>query len=645
LSTMVSTHPTTCYNVPMFRPVKTRWPFIALITLLVLINPTWIFAQAGVRLRVSKPDTTQFPQISLSLSIANDSGRHISDLSAPNFTILEDGETIGIDTLNEVTVGTRQIFIINSSRGLRGRDAQGFTRFDYVREALIEWWARADAAAFGIDDLSLISLDGDLVIHSTLAAELSSALNAYEPGFEEEFASFDPLLQALQLSSDTLPRPGMPTLIFFITPLITESQDLPLANTITWAKENGITIYPILVGPIEILEFPEVDNFRLLADATGGEMILFQPEEGLTTLADRIVTLRMLYELSYTSKVNSTGSHNLQVRVTTDGVDVISDPSSFNMNISAPEVILLQMPDRIIRQTDNPDLSLDAISPTSTTLQFLVTFPDGYPRKIVASQLIIDNQVVEILTQPPFDTFEWDISEYQETDTHDIKIIVEDTLGLQGSATGIPVTIEVITPDGTFTSFRPELDTLLSIGAGLTLLMVFSVIVIIVTRRRGTKTPATSQDTRRRSTHSRSISLRRRSDQALVEATLIPITSKMPTISLIGMDLVLGRDASISAAHLDDPSVSALHARLIRLASGDYLLRDQGSVAGTWVNYQQVPERGRILRHGDVIHIGRVEYQFQLRNPPLESRINVESIHTTLPDHSKEDRGIEESTL
>ena len=176
------------------------------------------------------------------------------------------------------------------------------------------------------------------------------------------------------------------------------------------------------------------------------------------------------------------------------------------------------------------------------------------------------------------------------------------------------------------------------------LVMVFSVIGIIITRRRRTRTPATSQDTRRRSDQSRSVGSRRRSDKALIEATLIPINSKMPLISLIGMDLVLGRDASISAAHLDDPSVNALHARLIRLASGDYLLRDQGSVAGTWVNYQQVPERGKILRQGDVIHLGRVEYQFQLRNPPLESRIHVESMHLTVPNHSLEDRGTEEST-
>jgi hypothetical protein len=627
----------------MIRLDKSRWLWIALIGLLLLFRPAWIYAQANVRLRVSKPDITQFPQISFSLSITDESGRHISGLSPSNFSLIEDGQTLAISSLDEVSVGTRQIFIINSSRGLRGRDALGFTRFDYVREALTEWWARLDAATVGTDDLNLTTLDGDLVLHSSLAAELSAALSAYEPSFEAEFASFDPLLQSLQLSNDSLSMARMPTLIFFITPLITEAQDLPLANTITWATDNDITIYPILVGPPEILEFPEMDNFQLLADATGGELIFFDANEGLNALADRILTRRMLYDLSYTSKANSTGSHNLQVRVTSDNLDAISDPSSFSINISAPELIILQMPDRIVRETENPDLSLEAIQPTSASLQFLVAFPDGYPRDIVSSQLFIDNQLVEIRTQPPFDVFEWDISGYQETASHDIKIMVEDSLGLQGSATGMPVTVEVIIPETTLTSFRPDVEILLPVGGGLALLLIISAAAIIVVRRRGTKTP--SPDTRRKSTPSRSIGLRRKSDEALIEATLIPTTPDMPSISLIGMDLVLGRDASISAARLDDSSVNALHARVIRLASGDYLIRDQGSVAGTWVNYQQVPERGSILRHGDVIHLGRVKFKFQRRNPPPESRIHVESINPDSPESNLKNRGSQETPL
>jgi pSer/pThr/pTyr-binding forkhead associated (FHA) protein len=61
--------------------------------------------------------------------------------------------------------------------------------------------------------------------------------------------------------------------------------------------------------------------------------------------------------------------------------------------------------------------------------------------------------------------------------------------------------------------------------------------------------------------------------------------------------------------------VDRLHARLIRQADGSYLLRDQGSTAGTWVNYELVSDPGVHIRHGDIIHFGRVEFRFELAEP------------------------------
>jgi predicted component of type VI protein secretion system len=81
-----------------------------------------------------------------------------------------------------------------------------------------------------------------------------------------------------------------------------------------------------------------------------------------------------------------------------------------------------------------------------------------------------------------------------------------------------------------------------------------------------------------------------------------------------------------------------LHARLIRLAAGHYQLRDQGSVAGTWVNYQQVPEEGQILKHGDLIHIGRSAFRFRLAEAPPEPEIRLRPTGpqaTITPDRSE----------
>jgi hypothetical protein len=633
-----STTHSTCYNDRMIRPAKIRWPLVALLILGIWISHSWVSAQAGILVRVSNPNTELFPTISMSLSVIDESGRHVPNLSPQNFTVIEDSEAIQVSAAEEKTVGLQQIFILNTTRGLRGRDALGLTRYDYVRSALIEWWGNEEAAVVGMDDLNLMTVDGNLVMHSSSAAQLASTLNSYEPGFEEELASYDLLLEALELSADPVTRGEKPSIIFFITPLITEPQEFPLANSIAWAKENGVTIYPILVGPEELVDYPQVDTLELLAETTGGELIFFDDNLGLNSLADRILTRRNLYEIRYSSKVNSSGSHNLQVRITSDTLDVISDPTSFPINISTPEVIFIQPPDRIVRESEDPAQALETISPTSTAFQILVMFPDGYPRDIMSSQFIVDDQLISTHTAPPFEFFEWDLSGYTETGTHEVKAMVEDSLGLQASTAAFPILVEVITPPRGIASLNPNIMTILTI-LGVAALSIFSgVSVVTILRRRRLRTSSTSPETRAKSDQRKSIHLFRKIDRTLIEATLEPVAGVTFPISLIGTDLILGRDASISAAHIDDPSVSALHARIIRLASGDYTIRDQGSVAGTWVNYQPVPERGKILRHGDLIHLGRVALRFQSSNPPPEGRFHVKSVDPNHSESSLEDK-------
>jgi hypothetical protein len=88
-----------------------------------------------------------------------------------------------------------------------------------------------------------------------------------------------------------------------------------------------------------------------------------------------------------------------------------------------------------------------------------------------------------------------------------------------------------------------------------------------------------------------------------------------PPVSISANELTLGRDPNQATLVLDDPSVDALHARLSRDESGLFRIMDQGSIAGTWVNYAPVNGDGITLEHGDMVHLGRVCLRFTLRNP------------------------------
>ncbi|HEY6880609.1 MAG TPA: FHA domain-containing protein, partial [Polyangiales bacterium] len=77
-------------------------------------------------------------------------------------------------------------------------------------------------------------------------------------------------------------------------------------------------------------------------------------------------------------------------------------------------------------------------------------------------------------------------------------------------------------------------------------------------------------------------------------------------ISLGDRDVVIGR-ASTNDLQIDAESVSRTHATITRSARG-YVLRDQGSTNGTFVNDQ--PIRERMLKDGDQIRIGRAMLKF-----------------------------------
>jgi hypothetical protein len=101
-----------------------------------------------------------------------------------------------------------------------------------------------------------------------------------------------------------------------------------------------------------------------------------------------------------------------------------------------------------------------------------------------------------------------------------------------------------------------------------------------------------------------------------------PVTA--PPIPISTAEVIFGSDPIQATYILDDPSVSPLHARL-KEKGGQYFLSDEKSVAGTWVNYEQLTAP-RSLRHGDVIHFGRLSYRFMLRTPPELLTLSVTPI-------------------
>jgi hypothetical protein len=216
-----------------------------------------------------------------------------------------------------------------------------------------------------------------------------------------------------------------------------------------------------------------------------------------------------------------------------------------------------------------------------------------------------------------------------------VRASVEDSLGIEAQSEDIAVEIEVIGPPTGLAALQPALGPL---AAALGILVVGILLGVSLRSRGRTRALESDQGLRRPSGAQapapsprpsmravRRRGMRRRAEDEPAEAYLV-IEGDGAAFALTGVDVLVGRDASLAAVVLDDPSVAGLHARLIRQADGDYLLRDQGSVAGTWVNYEEIPGMGRRLRDEDLIHIGRTALRFRLAAPASRREITIRPV-------------------
>jgi predicted component of type VI protein secretion system len=103
------------------------------------------------------------------------------------------------------------------------------------------------------------------------------------------------------------------------------------------------------------------------------------------------------------------------------------------------------------------------------------------------------------------------------------------------------------------------------------------------------------------------------------DGQVLPVTP----IALVEQEIIFGTDPVQCSQILDDSSISLVHARIRQTDDGGFLLVDNGSIAGTWVNYEPIPREGYRLTHGDMVNFGQLIYRFTLRVPPVTSKPTI----------------------
>lgn len=607
---------------------------------------TLVHAQTAAYAEIVRIDASNFPQVSALAGAFDAEGNFISGLKAADVTVYEDGQERKAGSLREVEVPVQVAVAVNPGPPLAIRDANGIARFERVVEAL-RLWAEAQPAD-SRDDFSLVSLSGSLISHSSVDDWFVS-LNAFKPDFRNSRANLQTLSIALDTVSAPTPEPGMKRAVLFITPRM---EDPNIDNTVTpliqRAVDSKVRVFVWFIDAEEFNVSPSANAFRLLAQQTGGSFFSFSRNETFPDLETYFAPMRFIYEVKYTSALNTPGEHALRFDFNAGDATISASDSTFSVNVQPPNPIFVTPPLQITRQppTDDP-YNPEILEPSQQIIEIIVEFPDGHPRDLVRTTLYVDGQVAAENTKKPFDKFVWDYSAFTESGQHQIVVEAEDALGLTKSSIAIPVRFTVIHPPGAMEVFLAQYSSEIVLGS---IIVTGLVLLTILVRSRVKNLPESRRRKARKAKEdpltqpvpaltepiasARKAKSRfawmnlRQSRVPPAPAYLIRLKNggepaSASPIPLLEKEMTFGADPVQSMHVLDDPSIAPLHARIKQNGEGGFLLIDNGSVAGTWVNYEAVTREGVRLKHGDRIHFGMMHYRFDLSQPPAESEPKV----------------------
>jgi hypothetical protein len=499
--------------------------------------------------------------------------------------------------------------------------------------------------------MSLVSLSGSLINHADVDDWFVS-LNSFKPDFRNSTSNLQTLAIALDTVNAPTPQPGMKRAVLFITPRMDDPDiDNTVAPLIQRAIDSKVRVFVWFIDAEEFNVSPSANAFRMLAQQTGGAFFSFSRTETFPDLDVYFAPMRFVYEVKYTSALTASGEHTLRFDFTAQDATITGADKTFSVDVQPPNPIFVSPPLQITRQppADDP-YNAEILEPSQQIIEIIVEFPDGHPRDLVRTTLYVDGQVAAENTGEPFESFLWDYRAFTESGQHQIVVEAEDVLGLKKSSIGIPVTFTVIHPPSGMEAFLAKYSSQLVTGsilfAGLALLVILvrsRVKNLPESRRKKARKakedpltqpvpaltePPVSATKRARSQPRFNWMGLRQNRLPPAPAYLIRLTNggepaSGTPIPVSEKDMTFGTDPVQSMHVLDDPSISPLHARIKQNSEGSFVIIDQGSVAGTWVNYEQVTREGVRLKHGDRIHFGQMQYRFDLNQPPAESEPKV----------------------
>lgn len=589
-----------------------------------------VYAQDASNLIIQPPDLTNFPVLTVNFKIPTSSDQAIGGLKIKQLSLYEDDQISAVESLEQRLQGVYFTLVINGDRAFDLRDENGISLYDKLRTVLVDWVKSKPSGE--TDTWSLAANEGFEIQNSASSEEWMDALEAYQPDFRNMAPGLQGLESAIRKAGTRVALFGVDKSLLYITAPPTPEQIEPIKVLTEEARSADIQVNVWMIGEAFFLNNDQGGALMDLAANTNGQFFHLVDPENIPNPAEYLTHLGHFYTLTYQSNLRESGTYPLRIEVMLPDGLISGHSQPFYIDIRPPQPIFISPPSSVTRQsrseTDIPldkGQSLDNLEPSSMDFNIIIEFPDGRPREILASRLLVDGKLMDERLEEPLTTLTWELKDVVETGEHTIQVEIEDSLGLSARTILTPLRVDVLLPEP---ESPPSLGGIIWIIVGL-LFTIATLLVVVWLMGRFWRSK------RLKDFWEKILSSKKSSvitpivedgDSGTIFANLTSLHSANgdgKVISITRRLTSFGCDSENADVVVDAADVEGLHAEL-RCIEGIFWLRDLGSAKGTWVNYAEVGVKPIEIKPGDLIHFGNSGFRFTINGsaPPREVNLS-----------------------
>ncbi len=550
---------------------------------------------------VDSLETSDFPAHNLTFRFLSPSMVTPSPLTIDQVSLLENGNELDLDQLAAAYEGIHLAIAFNPNYDLGVSDSQGISRMN-----------RAIAA---INQLSA-SLQGSpnnrfsLFINPNVASPdllgftaLMESLNAYQENIRLMTSRLDSLDQAV--AHLTTLEDDLEKALLFVTPALQNQAVDRFEKISEKISQAGIRFHVWLVANDAYSETATGQKMAAAISKAGGMLFVNNGSVSFPDPASILQGLGYRYSALYTSNIRSSGTQQLVLSVKpTSEIEASSIPLTFELEVEPIAPAFLDLTETLtIAKHENT-----SVTPDSLPIEVTLSFPDHHPREIRTVELWVNNNRVQVNTQPPYGSFVIDLAQYLDQTQLVLEARVSDSFDLVGISE--LKRISITWDDSELIRAKQE-QIWSKVLIALPIAALLIVLLLVRPWRKGKNNQHVEDKLPEEPTQTLPINQDYLATFTLMESNSTPSPVKPHEIT---QEITLiGKDPEQAQWLIADEALEPLHAELRILADGQARITDFNTTSGTWVNFEKVSARGVELKQGDLVKFGNRLFRFHPR--------------------------------